>query len=322
MKSRYLSLILLILFGLTAQSASAQAKALTASVPVLFGEGIISTADHDSHPAFSPDGKTLYFVKMAPDFSKWTIFVSYNEGGKWSEPEIAPFSGQYWDADPFFTKDGNTLYFISNRPVREGDPQKSDFDIWKMEKKNEGWNRPVRLPSPINSETSEYYPTIAANGTMYFGSRRKGGKGGSDLYASRPENGEYRSAQNLGDAVNTEGNEFEPFIAPDESFMIFMATPTEALEQADLFITYKEKSGWTKAAKLPPPFNSEAAEFSPKISFDGKLFYFSSARNAQTGTPEKPETTSEMNRRIRQAGNGLLDIYQADFSALQKAAKK
>ena len=92
--------------------------------PKIFAEGVISTGDYDSHPAFSPDGNIVYFVKMGPDLSKWTIFVSNFRNGKWSNPEIAPFSGHYWDADPFFDKDGNTLYFISSRPLKEGDPPK------------------------------------------------------------------------------------------------------------------------------------------------------------------------------------------------------
>ena len=134
-------LLLINLTGLVKVSTAQTVKSFSAQSPLseprIFAEGVISSGDHDSHPAFSPDGDTLYFVRMAPDFSKWTIFVSYYKSGKWSEPEIAPFSGQYWDADPFFTQDGNTLYFISNRPLKEGEPQK-DFDIWKIAKMKNG----------------------------------------------------------------------------------------------------------------------------------------------------------------------------------------
>lgn len=288
------------------------------SEPRIFAEGVISTGDYDTHPAFSPDGNTLYFVKMAPDLSKWTIFVSYYDSGKWAKPQIASFSGQYWDADPHFTKDGNTLYFISNRPLKDGDPQK-DFDIWKVEKTEKGWSQPIRLGSPINSEVSEYFPTFTDNGTMYFGSRRNGGKGGSDIYVSRLEDGEYRTAQNLGESVNTTGNEFEPCIAFDESFLIFMATPSESLETADFYISYNQNGKWSKAAKLPEPFNSGVTEFSPTLSPEGKYFFFSSTRNKHDGRFVKPETTMEMIQRIREAGNGLADIYQVDFSAVQKA---
>jgi Tol biopolymer transport system component len=319
-------LMLLMLFAgviavLDAQAPKSYFLDHPLSEPRIFAEGVISTGDHESHAAFSPDGSTLFFVKMAPDFSKWTIFVSHFKDGKWSEPEIAPFSGQYWDADPFFTKDGNTLYFISNRPIQESDPQKSDMDIWKIEKTKDGWSKPIRMESPINSESSEYYPTVSEHGTLAFGSRRKGGKGASDIYLSRWVNGKYQTAENIGDSINTAGNEFEPFIAPDEAYIIFMATPSEHLEEGDLYMSYNRSGQWTKAVKLPAPFSSDAIEFSPKVSPDGKYFFFSSSRNKNGMTFSKAETTSDMNRRIREAGNGLLDIYQVDFSALQNALK-
>ncbi len=291
------------------------------SEPRIFAEGIISTGDYESHPAFSPDGDTLFFVKMAPDLSKWTIFVSHYKNGHWDVPEIAPFSGQYWDADPYFTKDGNTLFFISNRPLEEGKPQK-DFDIWKVEKSEGAWGKPIRLDSPINSETSEYYPTVTDTGTMYFGSRRKGGKGGSDIYVSRLKNGKYQESENLGESVNTAGNEFEPWIAFDESFLIFMATPSESLEEADFYISYNEQGQWSKAKPLPAPFNSGVTEFSPRVTRDLKYFFFSSTRNKHDLKFLNAETTSGMTTRIRESGNGLGDIYQVDFAALQNALRK
>jgi len=58
----------------------------------LFAENVISTADDESHPAFTPDGKTLYFLKNDPSFDHWTIVVSHEQNGKWSTPEVAPRS--------------------------------------------------------------------------------------------------------------------------------------------------------------------------------------------------------------------------------------
>src|SRR5262249_6587955 len=138
------------------------------------------------------------------------------------------------------------------------------------------------------------------------------------IWCSRLDDGVYRIAQDV-EALNTPGNEFEPFIAFDESFMIFMMTPSESLEEADLYISYNRQHQWTAPHKLPAPFNSPVTEFSPKVTRDLKYFFFSSTRNKSDGKFLKPESTPEMQKRIREAGNGLGDIYQVDFSALQRA---
>jgi len=175
--------------------------------PTILGEGIISTGDFDSHPAFTLDGKTLYFVRSTPNFNLWTIVESRFEKGQWRTPETVAFSGQYSDADPFITSDGSRLLFISNRPVAGKSTR--DLDIWAVEKTTAGWSEPQNINAPINSAGSEWFPTIAANGTMYFGSDRQGGKGRTDIYRSRYVNGKYAEAENLGDAINTQFNEFE-----------------------------------------------------------------------------------------------------------------
>lgn len=287
--------------------------------PTLFAEGIISAGDYESHVEFSVTGDTLYFVKSAPDLSKWTICVSYFKNNTWTAPEIAPFSGTYWDADPFITRDGKGFYFISNRPLREGDPAK-DFDIWRMTLTKTGWSTPVRLPDVINSDQSEYYPTLTDNGTLYFGSRRAGGRGAADIYRSEVKNGMYQQPENLGEAINTDGSEFEPFISRDERYLIFMAARPDHLDHADLYIAYKNDGAWTPAVRLPEPFNSGVTELSPKVSRDGRYFFFASTRNRNQST--KKETTVELNKRLKSAGNGLGDIYQVDISALKIEGSK
>ena len=316
MKSLTLLLILFSSFQAFSQPIKSYEEKMPLSTPKIFAEGIISTGDYDSHPEFSITGDTLYFVKSGPDVSKWTICVSYYRNKKWSAPEVAPFSGQYMDADPFFTKDGKTLYFTSNRPAKIGVP-KEDMDIWKLEKTIKGWSDPIWLNEPFNSDKSEYYPTLADNGTMYFGSRREGGKGGADIYKSELINGKYQSPVNLGDAINTAGSEYEPLISFDEKFMIFLAARPDDLVNADLFISYNHNGQWTPAEKLPLPFNTEVTEFSPKITRDRKYFFFGSARNINPSTTTKRETMADVQKRIHSAGNGLCDIYQIDFSTLK-----
>ena len=282
--------------------------------PVIFGEGVISTGDFESHPAFTPDGLTLYFLKSTPTFSFWTIVVSRFVAGRWTAPEVAPFSGRYSDADPFITADGKKFYFISNRPV----PGKThrDLDIWVMDKTENGWSEPRNLGQPVNSDAQEWFPTLASDGTLYFGSSRAGGRGATDIYRSHFINGNYQEPENLGSAINTEFDEYEPFIAPDQSFLIFMASsrPDCNSRSGDLFVSYRKDGSWTKATNLGNQINSPREEYSPMISPGGKYFFFASTRGRTP--PDKQMNYEDLIGWLHGTRNGLGDIYHMDFSAL------
>jgi Tol biopolymer transport system component len=303
-----------------AAAASPQRQAPPQTTPAIFAPGTISTGGFESHPAFTPDGRTLYFVKSTPTFSFWTICVSRMTNGRWSEPEVAPFSGQYADADPFITRDGAHLYFISSRPAAGGGPPK-DLDIWMMDRAGSGWSDPRPLPAPINSEGAEWFPTLAANGTIYFGSDRPGGQGRTDLYRARLVEGRFAAADNLGPIVNGAGNEFEPLIAPDESFLIFMGGRPGGRGGSDLWVTYNRDGTWTPPASVGAGVNSPAAEYSPGISPDGRTFFWASARET-FDTGGRRLSYRELNDRLSSPGNGLGDIYYIDLSALHLEVPK
>lgn len=287
--------------------------------PTIFAPNEISTGDYDSHPAFTPDGRTVYFLKNTPDFNFWTIVFSRLENEHWSEPQVAPFSGQYSDADPFITADGKQMFFISRRPLpASSSAAPGRLDIWVMDGNANGWSKPRNLGAPVNSEANEYFPTLTKDGTIYFGSGRAGGKGGMDLYRSRLVNGKYTEAENLGDAINTEFDEYEAFIDPDEAFLIFMASGRpDGLGGFDLFISQRHDGKWTKAQNLGKPINSAADELSPKITRDGKYFFWTSTRSDFGRVRDSRLTSAEFFKKLRSPRNGLGDIYYIDASALK-----
>lgn len=280
--------------------------------PVVFGEGVISTGAFESHPAFTPDGRTLYFVRSNPEFTHWTIYVSQHADGRWAVPKVAPFSGKHRDADPFVSADGQHLCFISDRPV-DGAPKK-DLDIWVMDRTKDGdWGEPRNLGAPVNTNADEWFPNLAADGTLYFGSGRPGGHGKTDLYRARRAAGKFAEPENLGPNVNTAADEFEGCIAPDQSFLVFMALGRpDGRGGGDLYISYQKDGRWTPAKNLGPTINRPGLEIGPALSPDGKYFFFSSVRRAGEfpagKRPDRPR-------------NGLGDIYQLDIEALHRLAR-
>lgn len=291
------------------------------SEPTLFAPGIISTGDYEGAEEFSPDGKILYYLKLTPDFNFWTMVFSRFENGKWTAPQIAPFSGRYSDADPFITSNGKRMFFVSRRPVnaKVSPNAPNKLDIYVMEKTSNGeWSEPQNLGKPVNSEGSEYFPTMTNDGTLYFGSGRAGGRGGIDLYRAKFAGGKFLEPENLGDAINTKYDEYEPFIAPDASFLIFMAdSRPDGLGGFDLFISYNENGKWAKAENLGAPINSTANELSPKLTRDGKYFFWTSSRSAIDQPKAKSWTIEELTSAVRAPQNGLGDIYFIDADRLK-----
>jgi hypothetical protein len=312
-------LVTLALAGAATSQTAPYASSAPLREPTLFAPGTITTGDHETHAEFMPDGNTVYFLRNAPNFSFWTIFVSHYRDGGWSEPEIAPFAGPWKNADPHITQDGRHFFFISDRPLdsRSNQP-KDDLDIWVMDSHPNGeWGPPRNLGESVNSNGNEWYPRTAADGTLYFGSDRPGGFGETDIYRCKLVNGKYQPAENLGDAINTKYDEYEPYITPDQSYMIFMAARPGGLGGNDLWISYQRDGKWTTAKNLGAPFNSAGNEYAPKITPDGKYFLWSSTRATFNQPRFRSLTTREYLQKLHSPGNGLGDIYLIDADTLK-----
>jgi Tol biopolymer transport system component len=309
---------LLLCVGLSASTAIASVQVVDNVAkhfpqPELFGDGVVSTGDYESHPAFTPDGQTLYFVKSSPSFDHWNIYVTHLVDGHWTPPELAPFSGRHRDADPFITSDGRQLYFISDRPV-DGMP-KNDMDIYVMDRSANGeWGEPRNLGAPINTDASEWFPVIVASGTLYFGSGRQGGHGNTDLYRARPNGETFGQPENLGPEINSSAEEYEGWMAADERLLVFMAAGRpDGLGAGDLYISRFKDGAWSTAKNLGRDINGPGLEISPGASPDGRYFMFSSARSVGPipagKRPDRPR-------------NGLGDIYRIEMEALNELEGK
>lgn len=288
--------------------------------PVLFAPGVISTGDDDAHVTFTARGDSVYFIKSTPTFGHWTVLVSHFENGEWSTPEVAPFSGQYHDADVAISPDGESMFFVSNRPASAGIEAREDTDIWVMHRSPDGWGEPEHLDR-LASDGYEWFPTVTRSGTIYFGSERRAGNHGpagtSDLWRARLVNGSYTEPENLGDAINTAGQDIEGYIAPDESFLIFSSNGRpDTRGSYDLYISYQRDGQWTEPRNLGDTINSDGWDFGAKISPNGKYLFFTSNRGALDKPLPRRLDYAELMKALRGPGNGLRDVYQVDVSAV------
>lgn len=237
----------------------------------------VSSELFESHAAFDPRNGDLYFVRSSKTFSGWRILVSHCEGEAWSTPVPAPFAAKGVEADPWFTPDGRSVYFISTRAT--GSLKSQDLDIWRADRTSDGrWKAPVRLPAPVNSEQAEWFPHLAADGWLYFGSNRPGGFGKNDIWRARETSPGHWTVENAGPAINTAGDDYEPLPSPDGTRLVVMS-------DGGLYESRRTADGWSPRVALGPEVNVNGSEIGAVFSPSGKSLLF--ARD--TGEPKSGE---------------------------------
>ncbi len=240
--------------------------------PEIFAPGGISTEEkYELNSVFSPKGDEFYFeISTSTDEEKsggiyfYIIMVSKQVNGVWTQPELVPFSGgEFITCDLFFSPDGNRLYFSSNRPLPWN--ASARMPIWYVDRTISGWSEPKPLGPPVFSSKSGGQGTMSQNGSLYH--RR-----GDDLYYAEFDEGKFKESVILGKAINSPYSEGKPFIAPDESYLLFIryGMPASIDGGRGLYISFKNMNGsWTVAKNTNIPGSL------PKLTPDGEYFFFS-----------------------------------------------
>ena len=283
-------------------------------IPELFLPEIISTRRDERDLTISPYGSEIYYSMVLPANKVQVILYLKFDGAFWSEPEVAYFSGVYNDIEPAFSPDGKKVFFASDRPLKKGG-KVGDYNIWYVEKDANGWNDPVLVDSSVNTENDEFYPSVSNSGKLFFTAKRPGSFGGEDIYYSEFVNGKYTKPVNAGSAINSELPDFNAFIAPDESYLIFSSSGRDdGFGGGDLYISFKVNDTlWTEARNMGKNINSTELEYCPFVTFDGKYLFFTSNKsnpNLNTHYPKRFKTIITLADGI---DNGLGNIYWMKF---------
>ncbi len=183
--------------------------------------------------------------------------------------------------------DGNLLFFTAcNRPGGVG-----SCDIYYSVRQNGQWKTPVNAGRPVNTSSWEAQPSISSDGRyLYFSSNRPEGIGEKDLWRAEclgfDSNGRLKwgEPQNLGDSINTPGNETSPFIHPGNADFYFASDYHTGMGGFDLFVSkITGDSLFSRPGNLGYPINTHNDEQGLHISADGLTAFFSSARDSLTG---------------------------------------
>jgi Tol biopolymer transport system component len=250
----------------------------------LFAPGTISTkANEHSGLAFSPDGSVVLWAIMDRNFMG-RLFEMKFENGAWSKPATPSFADTLADYYcPSFAPDGSKLYFSSRRKAPDGYPTGKGNRIWSVDRTNGLWGNPVPIDTVV-SKAEEFSHSIARSGAIYFSSALKDSASLNIWMATMNKDG-YTKPILLPIGINTAGYDDGPYISPDEAFLIFESTRPEGIGGShDLYITFKNnEGGWGIPLNMGPKINSDQMERFPRLSPDGKYFFFGSNRDKSEG---------------------------------------
>lgn len=154
--------------------------------------------------------------------------------------------------------DGNSVIFAKGN---HGKPTGTDnVNLYTSRFRNGKWTNP-RILNICDPKAWDSSPALSADGrTLYFSSNRKGGYGGTDLYVAKLDpRGRWVDVRNLGEAINTFGNEVFPFVS-DDGKLYFSSDGHPGFGQLDMFEATRSK-GIITVKNMGEPINSSADDF-------------------------------------------------------------
>lgn len=245
-------------------------------------DSTINTGASEYWPALSIDGNTLVFTRLlGTSYRQEDFFVSEKIDGKWQPAQpLAEINTPENEGSQTLSADGRLMFFSScNR--RDG---KGSCDIYYSTFDGQQWSEPRNAGAPVCSPSWESQPSYASNSRfLYFASNRPGGKGGADIWRCRLEainlDGtlRWRTAENLGDSINTPGSELSPFIHFNETDLYFSSDGRIGMGGTDIFhARIKPNQNFGTAENMGYAINSQNDEAGFIIDPKGETGYFAS----------------------------------------------
>ncbi len=241
-------------------------------IPRPFLPNMIDYRKHHIHsaPAFSPEGKEMFFsLYIANQFPQRIFHTKMGANGKWSKPELVTFSGTYQDGGPVISPDGKRIYFYSRRPLRAGNAERKESLIFFSNRTLKGWSEARGLQFSKRIGLANYPLYFDRNGFFYF--RAKMGKRDYRMFRARIREDQAIAVKSLG----------SPYII-DPSGQYRLENPIDWMTFGMHFnLASRQADGsWTDFKPMGDTINSRQTQSRfPGFSPDGRFFFFSSYRS-------------------------------------------
>lgn len=260
--------------------------------PVRFAPDLVSTDHHEhSRIVFSPDGLELYWavIPVDPDFPAGTdrpflpdeqnIRFTRRTSEGWSKPQVLPVTKDHTASSPSLSSNGGTFYYKVPDPQADPDERPRASLLYGASKKNGEWTNPVVVADILPNEKGMVSSSFcfADNGNLYFDLGGPDDKGAWQwkLYVSKFRNGKYDEPQMLPNGINDGEIDWTPWIAPDETYLIWSSQREGDTGGGDLYVSIHQADGsWGEPVNLGENINSSGQERFPSVSPDGRYLFF------------------------------------------------
>ena len=221
-------------------------------IPEVFAPGIVTTEHTEFFGSFTPDLGEFYFKRRGGKYTESTLVVIQYKNGQWSESVVSPPEASV--GEPSVSPDGNIIYLGSRY----------------IERTSSGWSAVKSLGSPF-TDIPIMRLTASANGTYVFDEREKIGT----IRYSRTIDGKREAPRTFGKEINTGRWTAHPFIAPDESYLIWDSEREGGHGDSDLYISFRQGDGsWGPAKNMGKDINTEHENIYGTVTPDGKYFFY------------------------------------------------
>ncbi len=217
----------------------------------------------------------------------YDIYEAGNNGGTWAEPK--PFdkviNSKFHEGPLTLFPAGNKMMITrtnqrDNKPVVSADGT-TKLQIYTVEKTGDLWAN-VQAASINNVRYSVAHPALNATGdTLYFASNMPDGYGGVDIYMTTLSDGQWSPPENLGDIINTQGDELYPYFGNGRLF--FASNGHAGMGGLDIYKAIMRNGRVVGVANLGSPINTHQDDFALSIAIGGRNGFITSNRDGGLG---------------------------------------